>query len=256
MVFSRSAAAICAWRSARVKVARLSSVIVSGVGRHLPGLGQPHCIIAGCDSLAERRGARQACRRRHHRRLGQHRPAHPVEPAPLRGRHLVDDIAGGVENLELHAPDHVPGFLVVSDGRAARRIVAGVAGVALGPAAVALDALLDRRAGEKRGCARQRRGGQLSQRADVVDHPDAAAVSRQHQIVLALLQRDVAHGEAVGEIVRLELRPRLTAVDRHEQAELGSQVEDVGVDPVLLDDVRIAANAAVPGPTSRRHVRP
>ena len=84
---------------------------------------------------------------------------------------------------------------------------------------------------------------QRAQRTDVVDDPHPAAMRRKHQIVFAFLERDVAHGEAVGEVVGLELGPRLAAVQRREQAHLGAEEQDVGVEPVFLDHMGVAANA-------------
>ena len=65
----------------------------------------------------------------------------------------------------------------------------------------------------------------------------------EHEIILPVRQRDVAHGDAVREIVGLELRPRLPAVEAHEETELGAEEEDIGVEPIFLDDVGIAADA-------------
>ena len=62
----------------------------------------------------------------------------------------------GIEDLELHPADHMPRLLIISDRRAARRIVAEVGGVAFGPAAIALDPLLDGTAGHQRSSARER----------------------------------------------------------------------------------------------------
>src|SRR3954452_7779926 len=65
----------------------------------------------------------------------------------------------------------------------------------------------------------------------------------KHEVVFAVLQRDIAHCETVGEVIRLELCPALSAIDADKQSELGAEIENVGVDPILLDHMRIAAHA-------------
>ena len=137
----------------------------------------------------------------------------------------------------------MPRLLIVSNDGAVRWVFTIISGVALGPAAIALDTLLHGTARDERCCARQRRRRQRPKRADVVNHPNAAAMCRKHQVVFALLQCDVPHGEPVREIVRLELSPRLAAVQRHEQAELGTEIKDVRIDRVFLDHMREAADA-------------
>ena len=68
-------------------------------------------------------------------------------------------------------------------------------------------------AGNQRHGAASVARSQRPKRADVVDDPDAAAVGREHEVVLAVLERDVAHRDPVGKIVRLELRPDCAAVE-------------------------------------------
>ena len=98
-------------------------------------------------------------------------------PRRLRRRDRVDDLARGVEDLELDRPEQVARALVVGDHRAARRVLADERRVALDPAAARRHALLHRAARQERRVAsasvvaRQR-----AQRREVVDDPDAAAV--------------------------------------------------------------------------------
>ena len=77
----------------------------------------------------------------------------------------------------------------------------------------------------------QRRLRDFSQRGVIIQHIKATAEGRQHDVVLALLNRDIAHlrhGESA-----LELRPLLTAVDGDEQSELRA-----GEDEILVDVIR------------------
>src|SRR6185312_8868391 len=112
-----------------------------------------------------------------------------------------------------HSPDHVARLLIISDGRAVGRVLAGVGGIAFGPAALALNSLLHRSPWKQHGAAGESLRAQLAERADIVDDPDSAPVGGQHHVVVALLKRDVAYRQAGGEIVRLELRPALPAVE-------------------------------------------
>src|SRR6185312_8112302 len=114
---------------------------------------------------------------------------------------------------------------------------------AFGPAALALNSLLHRSPWKQHGAAGESLRAQLAERADIVDDPDSAPVGGQHHVVVALLKRDVAYRQAGGEIVRLELRPALPAVEAHVEPELGPEEQDVWVEPVLLDHMGIAANA-------------
>ena len=60
--------------------------------------------------------------------------------------------------------------------------------------------------GQERGFLAESRGRQRAQRREVVDDPDAAAVRREHEVVIARLDRDVAHRDR-REVAALELRP-------------------------------------------------
>ena len=60
---------------------------------------------------------------------------------------------------------------------------------------------------------------------------------RQNQIVLARMNRDVAHGER--RQVARKLRPLLAAVYRDEQAELGPNEKQVSIHAVFANDVRV-----------------
>ena len=58
---------------------------------------------------------------------------------------------------------------------------------------------------------------------------------------LARMDRQIAHRHR-RKAAPLELRPGFAAVDRDKQPELGAEEEQVLLDQVLLDDVRVAAH--------------
>src|SRR4029079_12807893 len=117
---------------------------------------------------------------------------------------FVDHLAAGIEDFELHPADDLARLLIISDRRAARGIFPSEGRVALGPSAIADNALLDWTARNQHRAACQRLRSQRAQRAHVIDHPDAAAMRRKYEVVFALLQCDVADGYSVREVVGLE----------------------------------------------------
>ena len=132
--------------------------------------------------------------------------------------------------------------LVVIDHRGVRRIVANKNGVPIGPAALAFDALLHRARRNKRDVLLQQIRSQRAQRRDVINNPDAAAVGRQNKLVVARLNRQVAYGNG-GEMVAFKLRPAISSVDRDPKSELGAEKKKIRLHQVLLDDMRVTANA-------------
>src|SRR5215468_990020 len=78
---------------------------------------------------------------------------------------------------------------------------------------------------------------QLLQRSDVVNDPNAAPVRGRDQVVVARVDQQVVHthGRQTGH----ELFPLGAAIDRNEDAELGSDKEQVLVLRVLADDVNV-----------------
>src|SRR3569623_1975111 len=203
--------------------------------------GEAHRVRARHDARALRAAERDLRGARNPRRLDAHVPHDAVDTGMLRRRDRVDDVALGVEYLELDRAVDVARAQVVLDHRALRRIVAGERRVAVGPAAARRPALLRRAAGKECGRMLQRRIRERTQWREIVDDPDAAAVRRDDQIALARVNLDLAHRD-VGEVVTLELRERLAAVDRDPQAELGAEEQQIFLDRVFLDRVRVAAN--------------
>ena len=205
-------------------------------------LEHAHRVLARRNAHALRAGTGDLRRRRHLRRLGVHGPGHAVEAATRRGRQLVDELAARIEHLDLQLAEQMARALVVGDHGPARRIVADEHGRAVGPAAVDLKPLLRRLARREAGFAGEQRRRHRAQRRDVVDDPDAAAMRADDQIVRARLDRQIAHGH-VRQAAALEARPVAAAVDRYPEAELGAEEQQVGLDQVFLDHVRIAAHA-------------
>ena len=74
-------------------------------------------------------------------------------------------------------------------------------------------------------------GRELPQGRIVVEDVEAAAERREHEIVLAFLDRHIAHGNR--RQVRAQPNPLLAAVNGKEQTELGPDEEQVGVDVIL-----------------------
>ena len=132
--------------------------------------------------------------------------------------------------------------LVVIDHGGVRRILANKNRVAIGPSALALDALLDRPRRNERNILLQQIRSQRAQRRDVINNPDPAAMRRKNQIVVPRLNRQVANGNG-RKMVALELRPAFSSVDRDPKSELGAEKKKIGLNQVLLDHVRVSANA-------------
>ena len=96
---------------------------------------------------------------------------------------------------------------------------------------------------EQGGVLSQDRVGCLAQAGDVVQDPDAAAVRRRDQVVVAGVDEQVVDRDR-GQ-VEPERRPALAAVAAEEDAELGAQEEQVLGLEVLADDVdRLAVGDA------------
>src|SRR5438093_9060193 len=132
--------------------------------------------------------------------------------------------------------------LEVIDHGGVRRIIANKNGLAIGPPALAFDALLDRARRNKRNVLLQQIRSQRAQRCDVINNPDAAAVRRQNKLVVARLNRQIAYGNG-GEMVAFKLRPAFSSVDRDPKSELGPEKKKIRLNQVFLDDVRVTTNA-------------
>ena len=181
---------------------------------------------------------------------------HAVDAAPLGRRRACRRACPRVEHLELERPEQVARALVVGDDRAARRVLARrrwrrPRPSRPAPASAAAPAAPAGTPPASRSVSRRQR----AQRREVVDDPDAAAVRRDHQVAVARLDLQVAHGDA-REVAALELRPasrRRRARSRGRTRCPGRAA--CGFDRVLLDDVRVAAHALL-GATMRVQVLP
>ena len=175
-------------------------------------------------------------------RLAVHGPDDAIETAAAAGGKLIDQRAARVQHLDAQLAVELPRPLVVGDDGARLGILANEGRGAVDPAALRLDALLHRARRHERRVLRQQVWRQAAQRGDVVDDPDAAAVGREHQIAVARLDGEIAHRHR-REVSALELRPVRTAVDRDPQAEFGAEEQQLRVDGVFADHVRVAAHA-------------
>ena len=64
---------------------------------------------------------------------------------------------------------------------------------------------------------------------------------RDHQIVIPRLNRDITHCDS-GEVAALVTRPLIATVERDPQPELGAEEKQIGIDEILANNVRVAAN--------------
>src|SRR5438270_13217499 len=67
-------------------------------------------------------------------------------------------------------------------------------------------------------------------------------MGRQNKLVVARLNGQVAHGNG-WEMVAFKLRPAFSSVDRDPKSELGAEKKKIRLNQILLDDVRVTANA-------------
>ena len=213
-------------------------------GVHLAVLGQLHRVGSGQYArsnagLKQRRG-----RRWNLGRLQSHGPLHAVDATLHAWIQRVHQLALGVEDLDLEIALHVPGPLIVGDGGVLRPSGAVKRVVALTPPAVGLQILHRAARRQQRGLGRENLRSQRAQRRNVVNDPDAASMRCQHQVALALLDDDVAHGHG-REVGALVLCPVIAAIHAHPQAQLGAQEEQLRILGVFGDDVRIAMHAAL-----------
>ena len=170
-----------------------------------------------------------------------HGPHDAIQAAAGAGRQLVDHRSARVEHLDLQLAEQVPGALVVGDDRAVLRVVAHERRGAVGPAPLRLDALLRGACRHEGGVLRGKLRRQLTQRRDVVHDPDAAAVRGDHEVAVARLHGEIAHRDG-GQMPAPVLRPVRAAVHRHRESQLRAEVEELRVDGILLDHVRVTAH--------------
>src|SRR5262245_60211513 len=106
----------------------------------------------------------------------------------------------------------MPLALIIVDHGSVRRILANKNGIAIGPATLALDALLDRPRRNKGYILLQQIGSQRTQWRDVVHYPDATPMRGENQIVVPRMNRKVANCNG-RKIVALKLRPAFSAIN-------------------------------------------
>src|SRR5262249_16912515 len=124
-----------------------------------------------------------------------------------------------------------------------RRIGADKCRVTIGPAAGTADALYRRLGLNKNHILGKRLRSQGTQGRDVVHDPDAATVRADHQIMIPGMYAQV-HDRNVRQFTSLILGPLLAAVERDPEAKLRAQEEQIAIDRVFLNDMRVAANGA------------
>ena len=121
----------------------------------------------------------------------------------------------------------------VGDHRAIRRVLGHPVLFTLEPACLAGFRHLHHSelAGEDVAILLENLSRRLPERRVVVQDVEAPAERREDEVVLAFLHRQVAHGNG-GEVVA-QADPLLAAVDGEEQAELGADEEEIGIDVIL-----------------------
>src|SRR5262249_33815522 len=157
-----------------------------------------------------------------------------------RRRKVTDQRAIGAQDLDPKLAEQLSLALVVGDLCAVLRILADEGRGAVGPAAIGFDALLHRARRDEGRILYNELGRQVSQRADVVDDPDAAPVRREHEIAIPRLDGEIAHRDR-REMATFELCPMDAAIERNPQTELGAEKQQLRIDGIFLDDVRVAA---------------
>src|SRR6266511_906615 len=132
--------------------------------------------------------------------------------------------------------------LIIVDHGSVRRILANKNRVAIGPSALALDALLDRPRRNESDILLQQIRSQRAQRRDVVYYPDAAPMRTENQIVIPWVNRQVANGNG-RKMVALELRPAFSAINRNPQSKLRADEKKIWLDQIFFNHMRVSTNA-------------
>src|SRR6266511_875438 len=132
--------------------------------------------------------------------------------------------------------------LIIVDHGSVRRILANKNRVAIGPSALALDALLDRPRRNESDILLQQIRSQRAQRRDVVYYPDPAPMRTENKIVITWVNRQVANGNG-RKMVALELRPAFSAINRNPQSKLRADEKKIGLDQIFFNHMRVSTNA-------------
>ena len=205
---------------------------MSFVSVDFPRLRHAHGVNARQQTRAANAGIGDLRRGRNARRFFVHAPDDAIQSGALARGNLIHHPARGVQHFDLQLAEEMARTLVVGDHGRLRRVVADKDGGAIRPAAVRLDALLHRPRRNKARLLFQQVGRQRAQRRDVVDDPDAATVRPEDKIVIARMNRQVAHGDG-RETAAFELRPGFAAIDGNKQTELGPEEQAGSAEPDL-----------------------
>src|ERR1700733_839283 len=177
------------------------------------------------------------------RALYAHRPGGAIDTAVFAACDGVDEISLFIEYLNLEIAEDVAASLVVRDGRVlwTGRPMEGV--VALRPSALSLHVLNDRRNRKEFRLISHEFGGERAPGGDVVDDPDAAPVGGKHEVRGLGVNDKIANGD-VGKVAALVLGPSNASIVADPETKLSAEEEQVGIDRVLFDNVRVPAHAA------------
>src|SRR5262249_44954953 len=112
-------------------------------------------------------------------------------------------------------------FLIVGNDGRVRRIIADKNGVTIRPATVTLNTLLDGSRRNKANLLWKKLGSKSTPWRNIIDNPDPPPVRGQDKIVVAWLNREIAHGYC-GEPATFKLCPGFSGVDRNKKTKLSS----------------------------------
>ena len=118
--------------------------------RDFAGLRHANGVYARQQPRSARAGERDLRGRRNPRWLLAHAPGHAIKAGTLARGQFIHDAPGGIQHFDLQFAEEMARPLVVGNDRSVRRIIADEDGVAIGPAAVALNSLLHRAARRRR----------------------------------------------------------------------------------------------------------
>src|SRR4030088_208659 len=130
----------------------------------------------------------------------------------------------------------MPSLLVVRDLRFCGPAAATKSFVPLRPSARNFKVLHGWPARNQDGLLRHQVGAQRAQRRNIVNDPNAAAVSGKDKISLARMNHDVAH-RSRRKIRSPVLRPALSAIHRNPKSERSSYKKKIRIRRIFFDDV-------------------
>jgi len=216
---------------------------LEGRGVDLIAPGQLYGVGAGKNARAGGGLKERLCRGRNDRGFELHGPGGAVQSAVLAAGDGIEQLAILIKDFDLKIAEDVAALLVVGDEGVDGTAGTGEGFVALGPAAVGVHVLDRGLAGEQDRVFLHEFWREGTERRDVIDNPDTAAVRGKNEVVFARVNHDIAHRDR-GKIASLVFSPPLTAIDGDPEAELRAQQQQRGAHRVLFDDMSIAAHAA------------